>query len=84
MMTVLPTPAPAEETDLSTFEEGLDQIDNLDAGLEHLFTRGLLFERRSRAVNRPSLLCVDRAQFIYWLANHVKDAAERRNAQPAP
>jgi len=27
----------AEETDLAAFEEGLDQVDHLDAGLKHLF-----------------------------------------------
>ena len=35
-MTVLPTPAPAEEADLAALEERLDEVDDLDAGLEHL------------------------------------------------
>jgi hypothetical protein len=35
----------AEEADLAALQKGLDQVDDLDAGLEHLFLRRLLVER---------------------------------------
>src|SRR5260370_20550994 len=34
----------AEEADLATLEVGLDEVDDLNAGLEHLFLGGLLVE----------------------------------------
>ena len=45
----------AEEPDLAALQVRLEQVDDLDAGLEHLQFGGLLFERRRRAVNRPAL-----------------------------
>ena len=36
----------AEEADLAALQEWLDEVDDLDAGLEHLFAGGLLFEAR--------------------------------------
>ncbi len=41
----------AEEADLAALEEGLDEVDDLDAGLEHLLVGGLLVKERSGAVN---------------------------------
>jgi hypothetical protein len=35
MSTVLPTPAPAEQADLAALLVGREQVDDLDAGLEH-------------------------------------------------
>ena len=34
----------AKQADLAAFQEWLDQVDNLDAGLEHLGPRGLLLK----------------------------------------
>ena len=48
----------AEQADLAAAQIGLEQIDDLDAGLEHFELGGLLFERRRRAVNRIVLLGV--------------------------
>ena len=71
----------AEEPDLAALEIRLEQVDDLDAGLEHLQFGRLLFERRRRSVNRPALLRhhgsigkVDR------LAEHVQHASERLGA----
>ena len=41
-----------EESDFAALEEGLDEIDDLDAGLEHFGAGGLLIEGRSQAMNR--------------------------------
>ena len=46
----------AEQPDLAAAQVRLEQVDDLDAGLEHLQLGRLLFERRRRAVNRPALL----------------------------
>ena len=46
----------AEQADLAALQVRLDQVDDLDAGLEHLQLGGLLLERRRRAVDRPALL----------------------------
>ena len=70
----------AEQSDLAALQEGLDQIDDLHAGLEHLGGRGLLVERRSEAVNRHSLFVFDRAQLIDRFADHVHHAAQRSAA----
>jgi hypothetical protein len=43
----------AEQADLAALRVRLEQIDDLDAGLEHLQLGRLLFERRRRTVNRP-------------------------------
>ena len=46
----------AEQADLAALEEGLDQVDDLDTGLEHLGARRLLVEGGSRTVNRHPYL----------------------------
>jgi hypothetical protein len=52
MMTVLPTPAPAEHPDLAALHVGLEQVDDLDPGLQHLALRLEVLERRRLAVDR--------------------------------
>ena len=44
----------AERADLAALEERADQVDDLDAGREHLRRRRLIGERRRRAVDRDS------------------------------
>ena len=66
-----------EEPDLAALQKWLDQIDDLDAGLEHFFAGGLLIERRCLAMDRPALLVADGTKLIHWLADHVHDATER-------
>src|ERR1035441_4277977 len=48
----------SEQADLAAFKEGLDQVDDLDAGLKHLFAGRLLVERRGLAMDRRELLGV--------------------------
>ena len=45
----------AEQAGLAALHVGLEQVDDLDAGLEHLDAGGLLLERRRLAVDRPAL-----------------------------
>jgi len=68
----------AEEANLAALQVRLEQVDDLDAGLEHAQLRGLLFERRCGTMNRPALLRLDRPiRVVHRLAEHVEDAAER-------
>ena len=67
----------AEEADLAALEEGLDEVDDLDAGLEHLFVGGLLVEQRRGAMDGHALLLADGAEFVHGLADDVDDAAQR-------
>ena len=46
----------AEQADLAALQVRLEQVDDLDAGLEHLQLGGLLLERRRVPVDRPALL----------------------------
>ena len=70
----------AEEADLAALQEGLDQVDDLDAGLEHLLRGGLFIERRRVAMDRPVLGGVDRTKFVDGLSEDVEHAAQRRTA----
>ena len=70
----------AEQSDLAALQVRLDQIDDLDAGLEHLEIGGLIFERWRRTVNRVALVGFHRAQLVHRLAEHVQHAAQRRAA----
>ena len=68
----------AEQPDLAALQVRLEQVDDLDAGLEHLQVGRLIFEGRRGAVNRPALLRLHRAiREIHRLAEHVQHAAER-------
>ena len=71
----------AEQPDLAALQIRLEQVDDLDAGLEHLQLGRLLFERRRRAVNRPALLRLHGPiRKVDRLAEHVQHAAERLGA----
>ena len=56
MMTVLPTPAPPNRPILPPRKIRLNQVDDLDARLEHLQFGRLLFERWRRTMDRITLL----------------------------
>ena len=70
----------AEQADLAALGVGREQVDDLDAGLEHLGRRGQVLDRRGRAVDRPALLDLDRLALVDDVAEHVEDAAERHLA----
>ena len=68
----------AEQADLAALQVRLEQVDDLDAGLEHLQLGRLLLERRRGAVDRPALLRLHRpVREVDRLAEHVQHAAER-------
>jgi len=67
----------AEEADLAALEEGLDEVDDLDAGLEHLLGGGLLVEGWGGAVDGHAELGVDGAELVHRLAEHVEHASQR-------
>ena len=66
----------AEQADLAALQEGLDQVDDLDAGLEHLHRGGLLVEGRRLAMDGQALGCVHRSQLVHGLADDVEHATE--------
>ena len=66
----------AEEADLAAAQVGLDEVDDLDAGLEHLELGRLVLEGGGGAVDGVALLGLDRAQLVHGLADHVQHAAE--------
>ena len=67
----------AEEANLAALQKGLDEVDDLDAGLEHFFLGRLLIEGRSAAVDRHTLLFADGAKLVHRLTDDVEHAAER-------
>ena len=79
MMTVLPTPAPPNSPILPPLQVRLEQVDDLDAGLEHLRARSTVLRASAPADESASaprsrtgpIREVDR------LAEHVEHAAER-------
>ena len=67
---------PAEQADLATLHIGLEQVDDLDPGLEHLGPRLELVEGGRIAVDLPVLLdTLDRVG-VQRLPEHVEDVAQ--------
>ncbi len=66
----------AKQADLAALQERLDQVDNLDAGLEHLHLGRLLVERRGLAMDGIALGGIDRAEFVDRVADYVEHAAQ--------
>ena len=66
----------AERTGLAALDEGADQVDDLDAGLEDVGLGVLVGERRGRTVNRIALGMRDIAAAVHRRAGDVEDAAE--------
>ena len=67
---------PAKQADLAALHVGLNEIDHLDAGFEHLRFRRLLRERGRGAVNRERLGRLDGATLVDRLAEDVQHAAQ--------
>ena len=64
-----------ERADLAALQERADQIDDLDAGRQHLRRGGLIGERRRRPVDRVVLLRLDRAALVHRVAGDIEDAS---------
>ena len=67
----------SEQADFAAAHQRRDQVDDLDARLEHLDLRLLLLERRRLAVDRGDALLTDVAALVERLAEHVEEAAQR-------
>ena len=67
----------AEEADLAALQEGLDEVDDLDAGLEHLLVGGLLVEERRGPMDGHAGVFADGAEVVDRVADDVDDAAQR-------
>ena len=66
----------AEQADLAALDVGGQQVDDLDAGLQHLGGALEGREVRGRAVDRPAVLGLQlRGRHVQGLAEHVEDVA---------
>ena len=70
----------AEQADLAALHIRRQQIDDLDAGLEHFRLGRLLDELRRRTVDRAALVGLDRSLLVHRLADDVDDAPQRGRA----
>jgi peptide chain release factor 1 len=71
---------PAEQADLATLHVGLEEVDDLDPGLEHLGPRLQLVEGRRVAMDLPVLVDAFDGVGVERLAEHVEDVAQHRVA----
>ncbi len=67
----------AEQAGLAALRVGLQEVDDLDPGLEHLDPGGLVLERRRLAVDRPALLGLARSLLVDRAADDREHAPER-------
>ena len=74
----------AEQADLAAAAVGGQQVDDLDAGLEHLDLDRLVDELGRGAVDGHELVGVDRAALVDRLADDVEDAAQHLLAHRHP
>src|SRR5258707_1127373 len=70
----------AEEADLAAAQVGLDEVDDLDAGLEHLELDRLLLEAGRVAMDGQALAVLHRPHLVHGLADDVEHAAEGSHA----
>src|SRR5206468_2965868 len=66
-----------EQPSLAAADEGREQVDDLDAGLEKLSFCRKIGHRRSVAVNRPIVVGMHGPAAIDRLADQIEHAAER-------
>ena len=66
----------AEEADLAALHVGLEQVDDLDAGLEHLNVHALIGEGRRFSMDGIMVLGTDGAHLVHGSAHDVDDAAQ--------
>ena len=66
----------AEEADFAALNEGTDEVDDLDSGLEDLHLSGLVLEFRSRAMDGIGLFGLDGRQTVDGLACDADHAAQ--------
>ena len=76
MMTVLPDAGATEQADLAAAQIRLQQIDDLDAGLEHLEVGVLLLKGGSMTMNWVRRRKLNRALLVDRIADDVHDTAQ--------
>src|SRR5213076_1134003 len=64
-----------ERANLAAFQEGADQINDLDAGGKNLGRRRLILERWRGTVDRIILLRRDRSAFVHRVAGYIQHPA---------
>jgi hypothetical protein len=69
-----------EHPDLPTLDVGLQEVDDLDARLEHLGLRLELFERGGLAVDGPAFDALGQLGTVYRLTEDVVDVPQRLGA----
>ena len=72
----LPDSGATEQTDFPALAVGLEQVHDLNTGFQYLGLGFLIFEFRSRPVNRIGLLGLDRTLFIDRFTKHVDETTE--------
>jgi len=80
----LADPGAAEQADLAAAQIGLEEVDDLDPGLEHLEGGRLVDEGGGGPVDRVALLALHRAELVHGLADDVEDAGRACPGRPAP
>ena len=65
-----------EETNLSTTGIGSEEVNDLNTGLEHLSSHGLIYEGWGLSVDGRELDTLDGTTLVNGLANDVHDTAE--------
>ena len=65
----------AERPDFAALQKGANQVDDLNAGGQHLRGGGLIDERRWRTMNRIIFIGFDRALFVHSIPGDVEDPA---------
>ena len=63
----------AKQSNLAALQKGLDEIDDLDPGFEHLGGGGLILEQGRGAMDGHGLGVLDRTQLVHGLTDHVHD-----------
>ena len=77
MTTVLPTPAPPKRANFAAFQEGLNEVDDLDAGFKHFgFGCSCSLEGGASAVDRHPFLERHGAEVVDGLSDNVHHAAQ--------
>src|SRR5262249_9842530 len=69
----LADPSTAKQAGLTTLGVWFEEIDDLDARLQHLRARALLLQRRRRAVDGIALLHRDWPHTVHGFTHHVQD-----------
>ena len=72
----LADPRAAEQAGLAPLQVRLEQIDDLDPGLEHLQLRALLFEGRRFAMDRQHRLGVDGTHLVHRFPEYIDHPSE--------